>query len=78
MSNYDPRYAFVTCSKCGQKWQRIDYGCARHALTCSKNYAPFPSQVEPQQTYQLSNFVGWYKYKSDAVKRAAELNRKAN
>lgn len=41
---YDPRYAFVTCSGCGRKWQRIDYRSASHALTCGRQ---LPAQVEP-------------------------------
>lgn len=54
-TEYDPRYAYVTCSKCGQKWQRLDYGCARHALTCAdKGYGPLPPQVEPMPTTALT------------------------
>lgn len=25
-------YETIVCSGCGQDWQRIDYGCARHWL----------------------------------------------
>jgi hypothetical protein len=28
------RYEHVTCPQCGLQWQRIDWKCALHALTC--------------------------------------------
>jgi hypothetical protein len=31
----DPRYEYVVCPSCGQRYQRIDFGCARHWLTCN-------------------------------------------
>lgn len=30
----DPRYAYQVCSKCGDAWQLIDYGCSLHILRC--------------------------------------------
>lgn len=38
----DPRYQYVTCPKCGQRWQRIDYGCARHSSQCGY---PLPEPI---------------------------------
>jgi len=32
--NPDPRYEYVTCPACGQRWQRIDWACTQHALSC--------------------------------------------
>ena len=40
--NPDPRYEYVTCPACGQRWQRIDWACTQHALSCSVD--PLPSQ----------------------------------
>jgi len=64
---YDRRYAFVTCSKCHQKYQRIDYGCARHQVTCGY---PLPAQIEPRpetaltseewQEFDLANGISSY------------------
>jgi hypothetical protein len=48
---YDHRYTYVTCSKCLNKWQRIDYGCAHHQLTCGY---PLPAQLEPNPTRALT------------------------
>lgn len=48
---YDSRYAYVHCSNCGQLYQRINYGCARHVLTCGY---PLPQQVEPQPAKALT------------------------
>jgi hypothetical protein len=36
MRTYDSRYAFVTCKHCGKVWQRLDFGCALHNLSCDK------------------------------------------
>ena len=36
----DYRYEYETCSKCGQRWQHIDYGCALHQLTCGYPLPP--------------------------------------
>lgn len=30
----DDRYEHVTCSKCGERYQKIDYAGALHQLTC--------------------------------------------
>jgi formylmethanofuran dehydrogenase subunit E len=30
----DPRYEFVRCSACGEIWQRIDFRCEVHRMTC--------------------------------------------
>lgn len=49
---YDPRYSYVTCSRCRQKFQRLDYGCARHQLTCGY---PLPQQVEPNPPRALTS-----------------------
>lgn len=38
----DPRYEHVTCPACGQRWQRIDWGCQQHAISCTVN--PLPPQ----------------------------------
>ena len=44
-TSYDPRYAFETCPKCGRDWQRIDWGCSRHQLTCGYPVPAMPSSV---------------------------------
>lgn len=36
----DIRYEYVICLQCRQEWQRIDWGCARHQLTCSYPLPP--------------------------------------
>ena len=51
-NSYDPRYAFVTCSKCLRKWQRIDYRSAHHTLTCGRE---LPKPVEPGPTRPLTS-----------------------
>jgi hypothetical protein len=51
-SEYDPRYSFVTCSKCRQDWQRLDYGCAHHVLVCGY---PNPPQVQPNPSKPLTS-----------------------
>lgn len=33
-------YQFSICSKCGERWQNIDYGCARHASKCGYPLPP--------------------------------------
>ncbi len=38
----DPAYDYSVCSKCQQPWQNIDYGCARHQLTCGY---PLPAKA---------------------------------
>ncbi len=43
----DIMYEFSVCSKCGQKWQNIDYNCARHQLTCGY---PLPEKVKEEET----------------------------
>lgn len=48
---YDPRYAHVTCSRCRQRYQRIDYDGALHTLLCGY---PVPPQVEPMPSRPLS------------------------
>ncbi len=48
---YSPNYSFVTCSKCKQDWQRLDYGSAHHILTCGY---PLPQQVQPMPTKALT------------------------
>ena len=54
--NYDSRYAFVTCSKCQRRWQRIDYGCSLHVLTCGY---PLPAQNEPEPVRALTSDEWW-------------------
>ena len=63
---YDPPYANVTCSKCGRKYQRLDYGNAAHQLTCG---CPLPPQVEPQPGKSLS-LGEWRQFDADnGIKR---------
>jgi hypothetical protein len=40
----DPRYKHVTCPLCGQSYQRMDYRCAAHELTCG-HPIPEPEEV---------------------------------
>jgi ribosomal protein L37E len=61
MNKYDPRYAHVTCRKCGRKYQRIDYSSALHIGTCGY---PTPEQVEPMPEKQLS-LSDWQRFDSD-------------
>jgi hypothetical protein len=42
--DYDPRYSYVTCTKCKKDWQRLDFGSAHHVLVCG---FPLPDQVQP-------------------------------
>lgn len=51
LATYSPNYSFVTCSKCGHEWQRLDYGSAHHVLTCGY---PLPPQVQPQPARGLT------------------------
>jgi hypothetical protein len=32
----DRRYEYVTCQKCGKQWQRIDWNCSLHQVTCGE------------------------------------------
>lgn len=50
-TQYDCRYAFVTCAECGRKWQRLDWGSAHHNITCDTRTA---RQVEPHPDRALT------------------------
>lgn len=40
---YDPRYdEYVTCPECGQSFQLLDWGCARHGLSHRTSVPPVP------------------------------------
>ena len=54
---YDPRYTFVTCPSCKQQFQRIDWNCARHQLTCGY---PCPAPAEGYPTDRT--IEGWRKF----------------
>ena len=44
---YDVRYdEFVTCPGCGQTWQLLDWGCARHALQHPAGVPPVPEAAQ--------------------------------
>lgn len=50
----DVMYDYSVCSKCGQRWQNIDYGCARHQVTCGY---PLPPRVE---SFKAGDRVIWH------------------
>lgn len=49
--NPDSCYLFVACSGCGQRWQSIDWGCARHLLTCD----PTPPQPQDPSAWSVES-----------------------
>jgi len=70
-TEYDHRYAFVTCSQCGYQWQRIYYGCAAHQITCGY---PLPPQVEPQPTTGLTS-EQWREFDKAHLHPPTDLHR---
>jgi hypothetical protein len=43
MTHQDARYERVLCRKCHRWWQRIDWNCAAHQLTCGEQDQPLLS-----------------------------------
>lgn len=44
----DIRYHYSACPSCGQVLQNIDYGCARHQITCGY---PLPTRTDAEIQY---------------------------
>ena len=55
LCEYDPRYIVCHCDRCGKAYQRIDWNCASHQLTCG--YTPPPLDLPIDKT-----IIGWQRF----------------
>jgi hypothetical protein len=60
----DVAYQFSVCLKCGERWQNLDYGCARHANKCGY---PLPPKAAAERTSRQDQHLAAIQTQKDSL-----------